>query len=60
MLLFLIIIFAFFILYFMNLLTSNLCKKKEIPLEHQPQVFRTINILTTILLFSSYLDIEFT
>ncbi|WP_081622734.1 hypothetical protein [Heyndrickxia acidiproducens] len=54
------ILYAFFILYFINILTSNLCTKKEIPEERQPELFRTINILITILLFSSYLDLQFT
>jgi len=49
--------YAFFILYFINVLTSHLCTKKEIPEEHQPGFFLTINILMTILLFSSYLGI---
>nr|WP_229035782.1 MULTISPECIES: hypothetical protein [Heyndrickxia] len=50
--------YAFFILYFINVLTSHLCTKKEIPEEHRPGVFRTINILMTILLFSSYLGTQ--
>lgn len=50
--------YAFFILYFINVLTIHLCTKKEIPEEHQPGIFRTINILMTILLFSSYLGTQ--
>jgi hypothetical protein len=31
--------------------------QKEIPEDRQPKVFRTINVLITILLISSYVDI---
>ncbi|HLU21102.1 hypothetical protein [Lederbergia graminis] len=54
------IIFAIFILYIINNLTNSLCIVKEIPEERQPKVFRTINILITILLFSSYIEILYT
>ena len=33
---------------------------KEIPAEKQPKVFRTINVLITILLVSSYIEVSFT
>ncbi|RHW43127.1 hypothetical protein D1B31_00145 [Neobacillus notoginsengisoli] len=52
--------FAFFILYSVNRLTTSLCIQKEIPEENQEKVFRTINILVTILLISSYVEILFT
>ncbi|MDZ5470201.1 hypothetical protein SM124_00435 [Bacillus sp. 31A1R] len=53
------IIFAIFILYNINRMTNSLCLQKEIPEERQPKVFRTINILVTILLISSYIEILF-
>ncbi|KGA98063.1 hypothetical protein AJ85_07195 [Alkalihalobacillus alcalophilus ATCC 27647 = CGMCC 1.3604] len=57
---FFLILFAVFILYSMNSMTDALCERREIPLEKQPQVFRTINILMTILLTSTYVKILFT
>ncbi|WP_066367979.1 hypothetical protein [Neobacillus fumarioli] len=54
------IITAIFILFCVNQLTSSLCIQKEIPEERQHKVFRTINVLTTILLISSYLEILYT
>ncbi|WP_082677193.1 hypothetical protein [Bacillus sp. FJAT-29937] len=51
------IIFAVFILYNINRMTNSLCLQKEIPEERQPTVFRTINILITILLISSFVEI---
>ncbi|WP_449620546.1 hypothetical protein [Robertmurraya sp. Marseille-Q9965] len=54
------IIFAIFILFNINKLTTSLCLQKEIPEEKQPQVFRTINVLVTILLITSYVEILFT
>ncbi|MEQ2525607.1 hypothetical protein EKG37_11105 [Robertmurraya yapensis] len=54
------IIFAIFILFNINKLTTSLCLQKEIPEEKQPKVFRTINVLVTILLITSYVEILFT
>jgi len=54
------IIFAIFILYNINRMTNTLCIQREIPEERQPKVFRTINILITILLISSYVEILYT
>ena len=51
------IIFAVFILFYINKMTNSLCLQKEIPEERQPKVFRTINILITILLISSFVEI---
>ncbi|MHC0036800.1 hypothetical protein [Pseudoneobacillus sp. C159] len=51
------IIFAVLILFYINKLTNALCIQKEIPEEKQPKVFQTINILVTILLISSYIEI---
>lgn len=53
------IIFSFFILFKINQMTNTLCLQKEIPEEKQPKIFRTINVLITILLISSYVDILF-
>lgn len=41
-------------------MTDALCDQREIPPEKQPKVFRTINILMTILLTSTYVKILFT
>lgn len=54
------IIFSGFILYNINRLTASLCLQKEIPEDRQPTIFRTINILITILLLSSYVEVAFT
>ncbi len=54
------IVFAIFILFYVNKLTTSLCIQKEIPEERQHKVFRTINVLITILLISSYLEILYT
>ncbi|WP_110929012.1 hypothetical protein [Bacillus massiliglaciei] len=54
------IIFALFILYNINKMTNSLCVQKEIPEDRQPKVFRTINILITIMLLSSYIEIIYT
>ncbi|WP_313770650.1 hypothetical protein [Bacillus sp. S/N-304-OC-R1] len=54
------IIFAVFILFNINKMTYSLCLQKEIPEERQPKVFRTINILITILLISSFVEILYT
>ncbi|WP_282035380.1 hypothetical protein [Metabacillus indicus] len=54
------ILFAVFILFYINKLTSTLCLVREIPEDRQTKVFRTINVLITILLVSSYIEILFT
>ncbi|MED1202432.1 hypothetical protein [Heyndrickxia acidicola] len=54
------ILFAVIIVYLINKMTNSLCVQKEIPEERQPQIFRMINILITILLVSSYVGILFT
>jgi hypothetical protein len=51
---------ALMILYLINYLTNALCIQKEIPEDRQMKVFRTINILVTILLVSSYIEVMFT
>ncbi|MED4403078.1 hypothetical protein [Metabacillus fastidiosus] len=54
------IFFAVFILFCINKLTNSLCLVREIPEDRQTKVFRTINVLVTILLISSYIEILFT
>jgi hypothetical protein len=54
------IILAIFILFYVNKMTDSLCIQKEIPAERQQKVFMIINILITILLLSSYVEISFT
>lgn len=54
------IVMAVLILYFVNKMTNSLCIQKEIPEERQHKVFRTINVLITILLVSTYMEILFT
>jgi hypothetical protein len=51
---------AVIILFSINKLTNTLCVQREIPEEKQPTVFRTINVLITILLISSYFEVLFT
>ncbi|WP_100371920.1 hypothetical protein [Bacillus sp. FJAT-45037] len=58
--LFFLVFFALFILFMINSMTDALCERKEIPTEKQPKVFRTINILMTILLTSTYVKFMFT
>ncbi|HHY74449.1 MAG TPA: hypothetical protein GX497_14735 [Bacillus bacterium] len=53
------ITFAVFFLYIINSMTNQMCLRKEIPEERQPKVFRTINVLITILLISTYIEILF-
>ncbi len=57
---FVFIAFSLIILYNINKMTDSLCIQKEIPEDRQPQVFRIINILVTIMLLSSYVEILYT
>ncbi|MFA8439098.1 hypothetical protein [Pueribacillus sp. YX66] len=54
------IVFAISMLFLFNSMTNALCLNRNIPEERQPKVFRWINILITILLISSYVEILFT
>jgi hypothetical protein len=54
------IVLAIFTLYYINKMTNSLCIQKDIPEERQHKVFRTINVLVTILLISSYVEILYT
>ncbi|WLD95331.1 hypothetical protein [Alkalihalobacillus sp. AL-G] len=51
------ILFACLILFVFNSLTNRLCIEKNIPVERQVNVFRWINIMITILLVSSYVEV---
>ncbi|TDQ35390.1 hypothetical protein [Aureibacillus halotolerans] len=52
--------FSLLILFWINSLTNTLCVQREIPDEKQSRVFTIINVLITILLVSSYVEILFT
>ena len=53
------IVLSAFILFYMNKLMESFCEGAEIPEDKKPQVFRTANILTTLLLISTYLEMLF-
>jgi len=53
-------LFATLYLFLINSMTNSLCIQKEIPEEKQPKVFRTINVLITILITSSFVRIFLT
>ncbi|MDG5786404.1 hypothetical protein QA612_02800 [Evansella sp. AB-P1] len=53
-------LFSIFYLFMINTMTNSLCIQKEIPEERRSKVFRTINVLITILLTSSYFRIFLT
>lgn len=40
-------------------MTAALCMRREIPEEKQPKIFRTINVLITILLVTFYVEVLF-
>lgn len=52
-----VILFSVFYLFQINKMTATLCARKEIPEEKQPKIYKTINILITILLVSLYLRV---
>ncbi|WP_163537138.1 hypothetical protein [Gracilibacillus sp. YIM 98692] len=54
------VLFAVITLFIFNSLTYKLCLQTEMSQEKQPNVFRTINILITILLISSYIEVIYT
>ena len=45
------VLFSLFYLYQINKMTYALCESREIPEEKQPKIYRTVNILVTILNF---------
>ncbi|MFC4738265.1 hypothetical protein ACFO4L_16965 [Bacillus daqingensis] len=51
------ILFALFYLFVINTMTNTLCVTKEIPDEKQPKIFRTVNVLITILITTSFVRI---
>ncbi|PIC63108.1 hypothetical protein CSV79_13545 [Sporosarcina sp. P13] len=53
------ILFSLFYLYQINKMTFALCQSKEIPEEKQPKIYRTVNILITILILSLYVEVFF-
>ncbi|MGG0655188.1 hypothetical protein [Rummeliibacillus pycnus] len=55
-----VVLFSVFYLFQINRMTYALCVQKEIPEEKQPKIYRTINVLITILLISFYLEMMFT
>lgn len=51
------ILFSLFYLYQINKMTFALCQSREIPEEKQPKIYRTVNILITILILSLYVEV---
>lgn len=51
------IFFIILVVFSYNGLVHKLCIKREIPEERRPGIFRTINILMTIWLISSYVKL---
>lgn len=51
------VLFSLFYLYQINKMTYALCQSREIPEEKQPKIYRTVNILITILILSFYLEV---
>lgn len=60
LILFVLVLFSVLYLFQINRLTYALCMRREIPEEKHPKIFRTINILITILLVSLYIEVTFT
>ncbi|MFC7372861.1 hypothetical protein ACFQPF_14485 [Fictibacillus iocasae] len=44
------------LLFIFNSLTDRLCTERDIPADKHFQVFRTVNVLLTILLISVYIE----
>nr|WP_106780968.1 hypothetical protein [Lysinibacillus timonensis] len=57
MLLLVLVLFSLFYLFQINRMTYALVVQKDIPEEKHPKIFRTINVLITILLVSFYLEV---
>ncbi|HJF31601.1 MAG TPA: hypothetical protein K8V56_07460 [Sporosarcina psychrophila] len=51
------ILFSLFYLFQINKMTYALCESREIPEEKQPKIYRTVNVLVTILILSFYVEI---
>ena len=54
-----VVLFSVFYLFQINSMTEALCMRREIPEEKQPKIFRTINVLVTILLVTFYVEVFF-
>ena len=48
------VLFSLFYLFQINKMTYALCESREIPEEKQPKIYRTVNILITILILSFF------
>ncbi|MFP3917249.1 hypothetical protein U5N28_05495 [Lysinibacillus telephonicus] len=59
MLLLVVVLFSVFYLFQINRMTYALVIQKEIPEEKHEKIFRTINVLITILLVSFYIEVSF-
>ncbi|GEN82766.1 hypothetical protein SLU01_10780 [Sporosarcina luteola] len=57
MILIITVLFSLFYLFQINKMTFALCQSREIPEEKQPKIYRTVNILITILILSFYLEV---
>ncbi|WP_091657767.1 hypothetical protein [Alteribacillus iranensis] len=51
------ILFSAAYFFIINSMINALCIKKEIPDERHPKIFRTINILITILCTSTFIEL---
>lgn len=58
MLLLVVVLFSVFYLFQINRMTYALVIQKEIPEEKHGKIFRTINVLITILLVSFYIEVS--
>ncbi len=58
MLLLVVVLFSVFYLFQINRMTYALVMQKEIPEEKHKKIFRTINVLITILLVSFYIEVS--
>jgi len=57
LLLLIVVLFSVFYLFQINRMTYALVTQKDIPEEKHEKIFRTINILITILLISFYVEV---
>ncbi|MBE1554906.1 hypothetical protein H4683_001984 [Filibacter limicola] len=57
MILIITVLFSLFYLFQINKMTYALCESREIPEEKQPKIYRTVNVLVTILILSFYVEI---
>ncbi|RHW36611.1 hypothetical protein D1B33_09400 [Lysinibacillus yapensis] len=57
MLLIVVVLFSVFYLFQINRMTYALVTQKDIPEEKHEKIFRTINVLITILLVSFYVEV---